>query len=43
MLPWELPGYAPQISGIAQTNATVTISRISHVVCRKKSRQAHYH
>ncbi len=26
MLPWELRGYAPQISGIAQTNATVTIS-----------------
>ncbi|WP_252401643.1 fimbria/pilus outer membrane usher protein, partial [Escherichia coli] len=31
MLPWELRGYAPQISGIAQTNATVTISQSGRV------------
>lgn len=37
MLPWELRGYAPQISGIAQTNATVTISQSGRVIYQKKS------
>lgn len=41
MLPWELRGYAPQISGIAQTNATVTISQSGRVIYQKKSHQAH--
>ncbi|EII9935690.1 fimbrial biogenesis outer membrane usher protein [Escherichia coli] len=36
MLPWELRGYAPQISGIAQTNATVTISHSGRVIYQKK-------
>ena len=36
MLPWELRGYAPQISGIAQTNATVTISQSGRVIYQKK-------
>ncbi|MBZ4072408.1 fimbria/pilus outer membrane usher protein [Escherichia fergusonii] len=36
MLPWELRGYAPQISGIAQTNATVTISHNGRVIYQKK-------
>ncbi len=37
MLPWELRGYAPQISGVAQTNATVTISHTGRVIYQKKS------
>lgn len=41
MLPWELRGYAPQISGIAQTNATVTISQSGRVIYQKKSHRAH--
>lgn len=36
MLPWELRGYAPQISGIAQTNATVTVSHSGRVIYQKK-------
>lgn len=36
MLPWELRGYAPQISGIAQTNATVTISHQGRVIYQTK-------
>ncbi|WP_167852471.1 fimbria/pilus outer membrane usher protein [Escherichia sp. E4694] len=36
MLPWELRGYAPQISGVAQTNATVTISHTGRVIYQKK-------
>lgn len=32
MLPWELRGYAPQISGVAQTNATVTVSHSGRVI-----------
>lgn len=36
MLPWELRGYAPQISGIAQTNATVTISHAGRVIYQTK-------
>lgn len=39
MLPWELRGYAPQISGIAQTNATVTVSHSGRVIYQKKSHQ----
>ncbi|MFG3825253.1 fimbria/pilus outer membrane usher protein, partial [Escherichia coli] len=35
MLPWELRGYAPQISGIAQTNATVAISHNGRVIYQK--------
>jgi outer membrane usher protein FimD/PapC len=26
MLPWSLRGYAPQITGLAQTNATVRLA-----------------
>ncbi|MEY7214068.1 fimbria/pilus outer membrane usher protein, partial [Escherichia coli] len=33
-----LRGYAPQISGIAQTNATVTISQSGRVIYQKKVR-----
>ncbi len=36
MLPWELRGYAPQISGIAQTNATVTVSHSGRVIYQTK-------
>lgn len=36
MLPWELRGYAPQISGIAQTNATVTVSYAGRVIYQTK-------
>ncbi|CAH6661394.1 fimbria/pilus outer membrane usher protein [Pseudocitrobacter vendiensis] len=36
MLPWELRGYAPQISGIAQTNATVTVSHAGRVIYQTK-------
>lgn len=36
MLPWSLRGYAPQISGIAQTNATVTVSLDSRVIYQTK-------
>ena len=32
MLPWSLRGYAPQISGIAQTNATVTVSQSDRII-----------
>ena len=36
MLPWALRGYAPQISGIAQTNATVTVSLADRVIYQTK-------
>lgn len=36
MLPWSLRGYAPQISGIAQTNATVTVSLADRVIYQTK-------
>lgn len=36
MLPWSLRGYAPQISGIAQTNATVTVSLSDRVIYQAK-------
>ncbi|ESN17289.1 fimbrial usher protein [Enterobacter sp. MGH 24] len=36
MLPWSLRGYAPQISGIAQTNATVTVSLADRVIYQSK-------
>ncbi|MEG2433033.1 MAG: fimbria/pilus outer membrane usher protein, partial [Acinetobacter sp.] len=36
MLPWELRGYAPQISGLAQTNATVTVSHSGRVIYQTK-------
>lgn len=36
MLPWELRGYAPQISGIAQTNATVTVSHSGRLIYQTK-------
>ena len=32
MLPWSLRGYAPQITGLAQTNATVTVSPADRVI-----------
>ncbi|MDE4082823.1 MULTISPECIES: fimbria/pilus outer membrane usher protein [Enterobacter cloacae complex] len=32
MLPWSLRGYAPQVSGIAQTNATVTVSQAGRII-----------
>lgn len=32
MLPWELRGYAPQVSGIAQTQATVTIRQSGRII-----------
>lgn len=32
MLPWSLRGYAPQITGIAQTNATVTVSQSDRII-----------
>ena len=32
MLPWSLRGYAPQITGLAQTNATVTVSLADRVI-----------
>lgn len=32
MLPWSLRGYAPQITGIAQTNATVTVSKSDRII-----------
>lgn len=36
MLPWELRGYAPQISGVAQTHATVTVSHSGRVIYQTK-------
>ncbi len=36
----ELRGYAPQISGIAYTNATVTINASGCVIYQKKTHQA---
>ena len=36
MLPWSLRGYAPQISGIAQTNATVTVSQDDRIIYQSK-------
>lgn len=36
MLPWELRGYAPQISGIAQTNATVTVKHEGRIIYQTK-------
>ncbi|RSB33510.1 fimbria/pilus outer membrane usher protein [Enterobacter cloacae] len=36
MLPWSLRGYAPQISGIAQTNATVTVSQADRIIYQTK-------
>lgn len=36
MLPWSLRGYAPQITGIAQTNATVTVSLADRVIYQSK-------
>jgi len=36
MLPWELRGYAPQINGIAQTNAIVTVSHAGRVIYQTK-------
>ncbi|WP_447856202.1 fimbria/pilus outer membrane usher protein [Enterobacter sp. WI-ESBL-E8] len=32
MLPWSLRGYAPQITGIARTNATVTVSQSDRII-----------
>ncbi len=34
--PWSLRGYAPQISGIAQTNATVTVSQADRIIYQTK-------
>lgn len=36
MLPWSLRGYAPQITGVAQTNATVTVSLNDRVIYQTK-------
>lgn len=36
MLPWSLRGYAPQITGIAQTNATVAVSLADRVIYQSK-------
>jgi len=36
MLPWSLRGYAPQVTGIAQTNATVTVSLADRVIYQSK-------
>lgn len=36
MLPWELRGYAPQISGVAQTNATVTVKHEGRIIYQTK-------
>lgn len=36
MLPWELRGYAPQVSGVAETNATVTVSHSGRVIYQTK-------
>ncbi|ALR78102.1 fimbria/pilus outer membrane usher protein [[Enterobacter] lignolyticus] len=36
MLPWELRGYSPQISGVAQTNATVTVKHSGRVIYQTK-------
>ncbi len=36
MLPWELRGYAPQISGVAQTHATVTVSHAGRIIYQTK-------
>lgn len=36
MLPWELRGYAPQISGVAQTNATVTVRHQGRILYQTK-------
>ncbi|EOT8214847.1 fimbria/pilus outer membrane usher protein [Escherichia albertii] len=36
MLPWELRGYAPQINGMAQTHATVTVSYAGRVIYQTK-------
>ncbi|WP_431139158.1 fimbria/pilus outer membrane usher protein [Enterobacter mori] len=36
MLPWSLRGYAPQVSGIAQTNATVTVSQAGRIIYQTK-------
>ncbi|MFV0263047.1 MAG: fimbria/pilus outer membrane usher protein [Kluyvera sp.] len=36
MLPWELRGYAPQIGGVAQTNATVTVKHQGRVIYQTK-------
>lgn len=36
MLPWSLRGYAPQISGIAQSNATVTVSQADRIIYQTK-------
>lgn len=36
MLPWELRGYAPQISGVAQTNATVAVKHEGRIIYQTK-------
>ncbi|HGK4671862.1 TPA: fimbria/pilus outer membrane usher protein [Kluyvera georgiana] len=36
MLPWELRGYAPQISGVAQTNATVAVKHDGRIIYQTK-------
>lgn len=36
MLPWALRGYAPQITGIAKTNATVTVSLAGRIIYQSK-------
>jgi len=36
MLPWSLRGYAPQITGIAQTNATVTVRLADRIIYQSK-------
>lgn len=36
MLPWELRGYAPLISGVAQTNATVAVKHEGRIIYQTK-------
>ena len=35
MLPWSIKGYAPQISGIAYSNATITIAQNNNIIYEK--------
>jgi len=35
MLPWSIKGYAPQISGIAYSNATITITQNNNIIYEK--------
>lgn len=41
MLPPDLRGYAPQITGVAQTNAKVTVSQNNRIIYQEMFLRAH--